>query len=302
MKPMLAAPVKDLTNLHYPVFTSPKYDGIRAIVLNGVVLSRSLKPIPNAWVQQLFGRKELNGLDGELIVGSSTAPDVFNATSSGVMSRTGTPDVRFFVFDSVLAPDNPFNERFQAVRMQVAKYTERTNTRVWLVDHTICYDVSDVEQQEIFVLSEGYEGLMIRALHGPYKFGRSSLKEGYLLKLKRFEDGEAKILGMTELMHNANEVQVNALGENERSHKKAGMVGKGLMGSLLVEDLKTGVQFEIGTGFTATQRGWFWNYWKSGAGGVLKGTIIKYKFQAVGVKDKPRFPVYLGIRDRKDIS
>ena len=71
MKPMLAAKT-DGKGLSYPLLASPKLDEVRALIINGVVMSRSFKPIPNAHVQELFGRPEYNGLDGELIVGSPT--------------------------------------------------------------------------------------------------------------------------------------------------------------------------------------------------------------------------------------
>ena len=293
MKPMLAAAVTDLSIIRYPVLVSPKYDGIRAIVLKGVALSRSLKPIPSVWVQQLFGRPEYNGFDGELIVGKATDKDCFNTTSSGVMSKSGTPNVRYYVFDDILGlPGDLFRNRLACVESRIKSLA---NAKVVLIPHQLVKNQSELDQQEIWALQDGYEGIMIRDPHGPYKFGRSTLKEGYLLKLKRFEDSEAEIIGMTELMHNANEIETNELGQKERSSKKAGMKGKGTMGSLIVKDLKTGVQFEIGTGFTAEQRAWFW------AGGFGR-PVVKYKYQPTGVKDKPRFPVYLGLRDRIDLS
>ncbi len=97
-EPMLSGTVDDVTSLRYPLLASPKLDGIRATVQGGVVLSRNLKPIRNAHTQALFGRKEYEGLDGELIVGPPHAPDCFLRTSSGVMSaaiakaeKTATP-------------------------------------------------------------------------------------------------------------------------------------------------------------------------------------------------------------------
>ena len=68
VKPMLAVDA-DIENIKYPVLCSDKLDGIRCIILNGVAYSRSLKPIRNKYVQDLFGREEFNGLDGELVVG-----------------------------------------------------------------------------------------------------------------------------------------------------------------------------------------------------------------------------------------
>lgn len=50
-KPMLAGKAPDdLNELTLPVLVSPKLDGIRCVMHEGVALSRKLKPIPNAFV------------------------------------------------------------------------------------------------------------------------------------------------------------------------------------------------------------------------------------------------------------
>ena len=45
-KPMLASPM-ELEHVRWPMYASVKLDGIRAVVRDGKLLSRSLKPIPN---------------------------------------------------------------------------------------------------------------------------------------------------------------------------------------------------------------------------------------------------------------
>ena len=97
IRPMLGtnAP-KDLSTLHYPMYLSPKLDGVRAIVKNGVVYSRSGKPIPNKNVQRMYGH--YHGYDGELIYGSPTDANVYNKTVSAVMTEDG-PQVDFYAFD-----------------------------------------------------------------------------------------------------------------------------------------------------------------------------------------------------------
>src|SRR5574340_811751 len=95
-RPMLASPV-DFDKLKYDdLYLSPKLDGIRAVVIDGVVMSRSLKPIPNRHVQKRF--RHLEYYDGELIVGPANSPTVYRDTNSGVMAKDGDPDVRFHVF------------------------------------------------------------------------------------------------------------------------------------------------------------------------------------------------------------
>ena len=115
IKPMLAVEV-NFDKLRYPIYTQPKLDGIRVIVKDGVVYSRSLKAIANKHVQSLFGH--LHGLDGELIVGNPTAHNVFQKTTSGVMSKDGEPDVTLYVFDMWDKPTSIFEIRQQALRLK----------------------------------------------------------------------------------------------------------------------------------------------------------------------------------------
>ena len=56
IKPMLGIAV-DTTKLVFPVYASPKLDGIRVIIKDNQVLSRNGKPIPN-----VFGKPMLNNV------------------------------------------------------------------------------------------------------------------------------------------------------------------------------------------------------------------------------------------------
>lgn len=290
-KPMLSATYDETKPLMFPLLVSPKLDGVRAVVVDGIVLSRSLKPIPNKHVQELFGKEELHFLDGELIVGDPTSPTVFRDTTSIVMSHDKVADVKFFVFDEFSNPTDTFIERLSKVKEKVC-YT----AGIISVTHVIVENAEDLEYIEADYLETGYEGVMLRSPTGIYKFGRSTLKEGYLVKLKRFLDSEAEILELIEQKHNANEATKNALGRTERSTAKAGMVGKDTLGAARVRDVVTGVDFEIGSGFDDAIRSEIWsdkdNY---------IGKLIRYKYFPVGSKDKPRFPVFQGFRDLMDM-
>lgn len=289
MKPMLAA-ATDGTNITYPVLVSPKLDGVRALVLGGVVVSRSLKPIPNKHVQKLFGKKKYEGFDGELLVGIASAEDAFQSTQSGVMTIEGKPEVNFHVFDILDKGTRPFSQR-------LAKVLTLRHKFILPVEHTLVHHEDELTYHERCCIDNGFEGLMIRHPDGLYKFGRSTLKQGWLLKLKRFEDSEAEIIDFQPLFHNANERVKNALGYSERNSKKEGKVAKDTLGAIKVRDLKTKVIFDIGTGFTQKQRIHIWN-----TRTVCLRQVVKYKFQPTGVKDKPRFPVFLGFRDPIDMS
>ena len=107
IRPLLSCEVS-VDNINFPIYVATKFDGVRAIVIDGVVYSRSMKPIRNNHVQKLFGKPEYNGMDGELVVGDIYAKDVFQKTTSGVMSKDGCPDVKFYVFDLWNLPDEDY--------------------------------------------------------------------------------------------------------------------------------------------------------------------------------------------------
>lgn len=295
MKPMLAANV-ELSSIRFPVHASPKLDGVRAMVIDGKLYSRSLKLIPNPHVQALFALVAFNGLDGELIAGDPTAKDAFRATTSAVSNERLKPvGVKFYVFDNFLTQGD-FATRSKALQYVFAA---SMNDSVVLVPQKLVTSVEELLAFETEMLAAGYEGLILRDPRGAYKQGRSTANEQGMLKLKRFSDSEAMIIGMEEEMANTNDATRNALGRTERSGAQAGLVGKGAMGALVVRDLKSGVEFNIGTGFTAIDRRLFW---KERNSIISKRMVVKYKSFLIGAKDKPRFPVYLGVRAGFDMG
>lgn len=302
-KPMLADKLPDGALPAFPCLVSPKLDGVRCVIgADGVAYSRKLKAIPNRWVQKLFGKEGYAGLDGELIVGPATGKDAFRDTMSGVMSEDGKPDVFFHVFDRFRWEPKRFpvpaaNENCQHLSFvtRLAGVGEVNRPRVVLVSHSMCPDEKTLLAREQGFLAAGYEGLMIRSSGGPYKFGRSTVREGYLLKLKRFSDAEAVVIGFEELQHNENVQERDALGHAKRSTKKAGKVGAGMLGTLLCRDEITGIEFGIGGGFTEEMRREFWEVRKA-----LLGRLVTYKFFPTGSKEAPRFPTFKNFRDRRD--
>jgi len=298
LKPMLAGKATDdqlraLFQKFGKLQASPKLDGIRCMVQNGVALSRSLKPIRNKHVQSLLGRKEFTGLDGELIVGAPTDGDVYRNTCSKVMSEDKEFNFTFWVFDTFLYPDMPYADRMDIVHQLCPQQTGFTN----ILSYEIVTNMGQLQDYETDCLSIGYEGVILRDPSALYKHGRSTAKEGGLIKVKRFSDSEARILDMEEQMKNNNEKKVNELGRGQRSSHKANKSPKGTLGALVVKDVYSGVQFNIGTGFSDSVRDQLWKY-RDG----LIGQTVKYKYFDIGVKDAPRHPVYLGIRIPEDMS
>jgi len=279
----------ELDKLTYPKLASPKLDGVRCCIVDGKALSRTLKPIQNSYINQRLSRSALDGLDGELIVGHPASKSCYRDTVSGVMSVDGLPDFTFYVFD-IHDHDRGFQERYAELGRRI-----KDEFCVRRLPHAIVHDEAELLTYEAQQITEGYEGVILRGMDSPYKFGRSTVKEGFMLKVKRFVDNDAEIIGFEEEMFNGNEATTNELGRTQRSSHAAGKVGKGTLGAFLVRDATTGVEFSVGTGLTAEERALCWRDRHA-----LVGELIKYKSFEVGVKDRPRHPVFLGFRDRSD--
>ena len=297
---MLASKVKP-ESVKFPVLASPKLDGVRCHIEKVgdslVALSRSNKPIPNNEVQRLFQLPCYEGFDGELIYGEPTAPDVFRQTESAVM-RQDDPrgkDVKLYVFDHMLYPDKSYALRKELLA-ELDRLAKGRLAHVVFVEQRIVTSLAELNAYEETLVNAGYEGVILRDPHAPYKFGRSTVKEGYLLKIKRFFDDEAVITGWEEKLINENEQKRDERGYAKRSTAKAGMVPAGTLGALNVE--WRGHKFSIGSGFDDAIRDELW-----GKRDELPGMLVKFKYFPVGMKDGvPRFPVFLGLRAKEDVS
>lgn len=276
-RPMLAGSIEDHTAIQFPVICSPKLDGIRCLILNGEAVSRSLKPIPNHHVRNCLSG--LSPLDGELVI----SLDNFQKTTSGIMTEDGEPNFTFHVFDYI-AP-LPYSERLKMLEKLPP------NEHINVVETRHVNSHVELDEYEKHCLAYGYEGVMLRKPDGPYKQGRSTFKEGYLLKLKRFEDSEAEVIGFEEKMTNDNEPTINELGLQERSSHLAGMIPANTLGAVVVRDIKDGWQFKIGSGFNDEQRAAVW-----AAQSAYLGKILTYKYQKAGMKNLPRCPIFKGWR------
>lgn len=299
MQVMLAGKAPSLELLKYPVMASPKLDGIRAYIHKGKVYSRTNKLIPNLGVQALFGDEKLERLDGELVAGPPNHPEVFQRTTSAVMSRvqknkvdTIAQRITFQVFDRLDGINTPFQERLDIASAVVRKWagTAHGHSALSVVGHVIVKDAEQLTHYEEKCLALGYEGVMVRDPFGGYKMGRSTTNEGLLLKVKRFLDDEATIIGFVEQMHNDNPRD----DAGKRTSHKDGKLPMGVLGAFKVRR-KDGVEFEVGTGFSLKQRGEFW----AGREQLL-GQLVRFRYFPTGTKERPRFPVFAGFRDRRD--
>ena len=281
-----------LDKVKFPIYISTKFDGIRALVIDGVVYSRSLKPIRNKHVQKLFGKPEYNGFDGELIVGDIYAKDVFQKTTSGVMSEDGTPDVTYYVFDVFTNNTETYKERLYALNDKLVLVQPNN-----IVATQQLYIQTEEELTELLSKEKvkGGEGLIGRSPNGVYKYGRSTPKEQLSIKFKFFEQCEFEVVGFNERMHNTNEQKRDELGYAERSSAKEGLVPTNTLGSLV---LKYGDDtFNCGTGFSDALRYEIWSNQDK-----YLGKLASIRYMSVGMDKLPRCPSFVWFRHIEDIS
>ena len=301
-EPLLAAKTPKpeqmhILDKHWPMLYSHKLDGIRFFVEDGVVLSRSRLPIRSAYVQEMYGRKEFEDIDGELIYGLPYGPGVYDRTYSAVMTMGCALPVHCYVFDRMIP--GTYIERHNNLLEWYNKLPAIYDDSVKLVDQEVVRNWSQTLDKEKHSLAQGYEGGMLRHPRKEYKYGRASLVSGELIKLKRYKTGEAIITGFEELVHNNNEAVIGRLGRIKITVHQENQLPGNTLGSLLCKDLISGVPFKVGGGEGMDQnlRKWIWENRE-----ICLGRWFRYKHLGYGEKYSPRQPQWNGWRDLSDVT
>ena len=286
-KPLLAGKF-DSEKAKFPYAATPKIDGIRFLMVGGAALTRSFKPIRNEYLQKILSSNLPDGIDGELTSGST-----FQECSS-IMRIKGEPDFKVWIFDFVNPNDEvkPYKERMNELR----KFESFNIPSYEILFPTIVSNQEQIDQLMIKNLNAGYEGLMLRDPNGIYKFGRSSVKENILLKVKEFMDDEAEIIAFREKMVNTNEGLKDNFGRTKRSSCQDGLKPSGTLGGFILRNSE-GLEFSCGSGLNDALRDEIWKNQSK-----YLGKLVKYKYMSKGIKDLPRHPVFIGFRDETDLS
>ena len=300
-RPMLASDA-DLSKIQYPVYCSPKYDGIRCSIVNGMPKTRSFKDIPNKHVYLTL--QGLPNLDGELVtlkegydedscvVDGIIQEGHFNDTTSAMMSYEGEPLFVYCAFDWIGKTDLSYIKRTE----MLSEISPQLPHFVKIVLPTLIDNEAELLAFAKRCQDYGLEGIIIRDGNGVYKQGRSTVKEGGLLRYKPFKDAEAEIIGFVEKMHNTNEQELDNFGNAKRSTKKEGKVPANTLGAFIVRDILTGVEFKMSGKLNDAEKQEVWNNQDQ-----YLGRLIKYKYQRLA-KDKPRHPIFIGFRSKEDMD
>jgi DNA ligase-1 len=211
----------------------------------------------------------------------------------------------FYVFDCFQNPSIPFVDRHALATEACLKLRDKgwhreagAPVHVESVEHTWVENQEQLFEYYDGVIEKGLEGVMGRLPMGQYKFGRSTMRESLLWALKPYIDDWAVIVGFVEMMENQNELTYNERGYAERKGGQSGLVPKGTLGKFICRSLKFNKLFGVGMGigldFNLRDKVWANRL-------SYHGDFIKYKYQEVGVKERPRQPKFMALPDDNEI-
>lgn len=255
---------------------SEKYDGVRAIWDGKNLKSRNNLKFnqPSFWSADF----PPFWLDGELY----TKRGDFERISSIVASTDERwKEIVYLIFDVPNAKGDLF-ERLAVLQDYLNKHQNLKN-RIKIIEQIPIKSRAHAFSFLDEISNAGCEGVVLRNPKANYENTRSK----NILKLKKFYDAECEITAI-----------------NEGKGKL-----KGRLGFVLCKDLKSKISFKIGSGFSDTQRALCDDFGiksteqnksqaiKSAPKCLKIGDIITYKYQNLTKNKKPRFPVFLRIRN-----
>lgn len=284
----------------YPVLATIKFDGIRTQRINDIVYSgRDLKPLRNNYINQKIEAECIGELDGETVTYEDGVTDEFNTVQSKVMSINGEPDFKYHVFDCITTDlHRHYLDRIDDLeKMQLPVFCEKViPTLITNVDELLEFEGKCLEHTE--QNREGHEGVMLRTIDSPYKCGRSTLKQFWLVKLVRYASSEAIVLDVYEQLTNTNEATLLNTGYTKRRKTIDGGIGNGKLGGFIVRDCYSGEEFKVGCGKGMTDK-MRYHLWETRDNVI--GKMITYKYKPYGRKNAPRQPVWKGFRYDKGV-
>ena len=236
-------------------WVSEKYDGVRGYWDGRQLLSRGGIPIKApAWFTSGWPSTPM---DGELWAGRGQFGHAQSTTAQTAPDDAAWQRMRFMVFDLPTAPGN-FDQRRPMLQRTVAALDQ---SWVQAVEQRKLGNEAELQQWLMQIVKNGGEGLVLHKGSAPYRSGRSD----DLLKLKPFDDAEARVIG----------------------YKPGRGQWQGMTGALLVQS-PDGKQFSLGSGLSAELR----------RSPPPLGSWVTYRYQGLHEKSGlPRFARFMRVRN-----
>jgi DNA ligase-1 len=300
---LMKAPTEQaiLEDLKYPLACSYKLDGVRCLVKQGKVHSSTMRELRNKNLKKLL--EPLLKLDDFVFDGELYAHDLtFQEIVSICMSYNARIPINFrlHVFDCLelnewekQKPEEKYKDRYDRCR----DFSKLCGISVIEQENVESFD--EVKYYINLASSRGYEGVMLRDWDAPYKHGRATYKQGLIYKYKFWQDFDAKIIDVKEMIGYKDDIlrEFDVTGYLKSTYKKENYEPKGTFGSFIVEvDIPESPKMEIGgwKGLTDNLRDDIWINKKD-----YIGKWIRFQGMKVGNKNLPRIPKNIEFRDPK---
>jgi len=194
-------------------------------------------------------------MDGELWIGRDRFEEVSTIVRAARADDMAWRRVRFMVFD-LPADGRRFEARVGRMRTLLG-----TTGIAWLrpVPQFRVRDAGALDARLKAVVAAGGEGLMLQHRDAYYRVGRSD----HLLKLKPFDDAEARVVGHTA-------------GKGKYT---------GMLGALIVQRAD-GLRFRLVSGLSDAQR----------ANPPPVGAVVTYRYNGLTANGVPRFARFMRVR------
>ena len=269
--PATSAPALMLAKVYHPgidlsdYWVSEKYDGLRGYWDGQQLFTRGGERVQApAWFTAGWPNTPL---DGELWAGRGQFAKATSTVRQQTPNDTAWRGVKFMVFD-VPAHGGPFTERITALNAAVAQIGQP-----WVVAvvQTRATTHAALQAHMHRIVKAGAEGLVLHRGASLYTAARND----DLLKVKPFEDAEARVVG----------------------HQPGQGKYTGMLGALLVESVASGnaaapgVRFKIGTGLSDAQR----------RQPPPVGSVVTYRYRGLTDAGVPRFASFVRVAQAEPV-
>ena len=246
---------------------SEKLDGVRAYWDGENLLSRQGKKL-NAPLSFTKNFPKFS-LDGELYAKELKFEEIQASVMDKLPDEKAWSRLKFHVFD-VPEVSGGLLDRLEVL----AKFLKNEpNENLIIIKQVKMHDNAQFLNFTESIIAKGGEGAVVREPNAPYERKRSK----NALKFKKFKDAECEVIavnkGSGKYANFAGSLTCKALGGKD-DKEKAG-------------EPKEGTIFKIGSGLSDEQR----------TNPPKIGSIITYKFQNLTSNGKPRFPIFLRVRE-----
>ena len=246
---------------------SEKLDGVRAYWDGENLLSRQGKKL-NAPLSFTKNFPKF-ALDGELYAKKLKFEEIQATVMDKLPDEKAWQRLKFHIFD-VPEANGGLLDRLEVL----AKFLKnKPNENLIIIKQIKMRDNAQFLKFTEDIIVKGGEGAVVREPNTPYERKRSK----NALKFKKFKDAECEVIainkGSGKYVKFAGSLTCKALGGKD-DEEKAG-------------EPKSGTIFKIGSGLSDEKR----------QNPPKIGSIITYKFQNLTAKGKPRFPIFLRVRE-----